>query len=209
MSEILDFKGRKKRLNIAICIPSTDMVHADFAMSLVGLATNSAVKVNIGIINEKGSIIQRSRHTMVETALGSKGLKFDKILFIDTDMTFPAEGLLRLLACNKPVVGCNATTKRPPIQPTCRALDKSFINPDDEGVIEVGYIGTAFLLVDLCVFKAIGKPYFRVDYDAKKDIFNGEDYNFCDDARSQGFKVYCDNDLSNEIGHIGLSNYKL
>ena len=37
----------------------------------------------------------------------------------------------------------------------------------------------------------------------------GEDYDFCDRARAAGFTVWCDTQLSFDIGHIGQSVHRL
>jgi hypothetical protein len=202
--EIVDANGKSRRKRIAIGLPTGDTVCADFAMSLANLVAFSASVADVALINVKSSIIQKGRHDIVEKALA---LAADKILFIDSDMTFQPFALAELLKSGKNVIGCNAPTKRPPIQPTCRDLDGKFVDAKLKGVREVGFIGTGFLLVDTEVFRKIGPPYFDIKWTGK--TFRGEDYNFCDNARDKGEKVFCDFDLSMGITHLGVSAYGL
>ena len=43
-----------------------------------------------------------------------KPMSADEILWVDTDMQFPEDALLRLLAHDKDIVGCNYRTRTPP-----------------------------------------------------------------------------------------------
>lgn len=196
-------------MNIAIGIPSGDMVHKGFAMSLVGIIqyTNQhRPDIKAACIDTRASIVQKGRHEIVEAALS---IQADKILFLDSDMMFPANIATELEKQGKDIIGLNYTTRRIPIRPTCMKIDKSgYEDYKLSGVKEVGYIGTGALLVSCEVFKKIGKPYFNVFWDDKASRFVGEDYAFCDKARELGYKIYCDFDLSKEVIHIGESNFR-
>jgi len=193
-------------VKIAIGIPSTDMVHADFAMSLALVVSNAReCKHEVALINQKTSIIEKGRYEIVEAA---KALKADALFFMDSDMVFPPDILVTLLSSGKEIIGCNYTTRRPPIRVTCRDINGKFVNYGFTTVQEVGYIGTGCLLIDMKVFDKLNKPYFRVEYDKEKG-FISEDYCFCEDARKNGFKIHCDFGLSRNIKHIGSSTYAI
>lgn len=197
-------------MNLIIGVPSQDIVHADFAMSLAMIVHYTISKrpdLNIvAIINEKGSTVQKQRHRIIEQALK---LKVDKILFLDSDMVFPPDVIRTLVNWGEDIIGCNYTTRRRPIKPICRKEDKVFHDYKRRGKDEVGYLGTGCLLISTKVFKKIGKPYFDMLYDFEINDWHGEDYSFCKRAREAGYRVYCDNDLSREIGHIGSISCKL
>ncbi len=57
------------------------------------------------------------------------------------------------------------------------------------------------MLIRTSVFNALQKPYFNLA--AEGDQLRGEDYYFCEKARAAGFEIWCDGDLSTQIGHIG------
>lgn len=195
-------------MKIAIGIPSGDMVHADFAVSLacmVSFALSKGVQV-VGIINEKASIIEKARHTIVEQAMT---MGADAIFFLDTDMVFPPDTLVRLLEADKAIIGCNYSTRRQPYQMTCRNEQREYVDPLDRGVRAVGFIATGCLLINLDIFRKLGKPYFEVKWNAARGWFDGEDYVFCQKARDKGCSVFCDFDLSREIQHIGTVNVKV
>lgn len=189
-------------MKIALGIPSMDMCHTDFAMSLAMLVSNSSHE--LGIINEKTSVIQKGRHTIVERALE---LGADKILFLDTDMVFPRDTIDRLIARDKLIVGCNASTRTAPFKSTAKDLDGKYVDIKSDMITKVGYLGTGCLLVDMEVFKKIGKPYFDIKWN---DVdFLNEDYNFCVRAREEGYDIWCDTKMSKEIVHLGQARYTL
>ena len=68
-------------------------------------------------------------------------------------------------------------------------------------------IPTGCLLIRMRVFDKIPKPWFSTRIEGEK--IQGEDYYFCDRAREAGFEIWCDGDLSREIGHIGQAVYRL
>ena len=194
-------------MKVALGIPSGDMVHADFANSLATLTAFCAgtQMCDIAIINQKSSIVEKGRHYIIKKAMEKKA---DKILFLDSDMIFPRETLLRLLHHKKNIVGCNYPTRRMPIQPTCRDKGSNTLC-GSKGLKEVGFIATGCLLIDMKVFKKIGEPYFVVEWDRKRKAHIGEDYQFCDRVRHNGFKIFCDFDLSNRIFHIGTHLFNI
>ena len=207
----MGFKKKKQKVTkVIVGIPSTDMVHADFAVSLsmITMYTVSACPDIhlLGTINEKTSIIEKGRSRIAEVALASPA---DKLLFLDSDMVVPYTIIRRLVDADKDIIGCNYVTHRPPIKGTCRGLDGEFVDPTKTGVQEVGFIGTGCLLIDLKVFRQMGKPYFNVEWDKEKEQFNGEDYVFCKRARAAGFKVFCDLDDSHKVLHLGNTSFIL
>jgi len=196
-------------MNIALGLPSGDMVHKDFAMSLVGIIQYTQLHrpdIKLACIDTRSSIVQKGRHEIVEAAMS---INAQKILFLDSDMMFPASIVRDLENQDKDIIGCNYTTRRAPIKPTCMRLDKQgYEDFRISGVREVGYIGTGALLISTDVFRKIGKPYFNITWNAENEQFVGEDYTFCDKAREHGYKVYCHFDLSKQVEHIGQRIFK-
>lgn len=68
---------------------------------------------------------------------------------------------------------------------------------------------TGCLMIRMSVFDALTGPNFRFLVDPATDAIIGEDYDFCDRARAQGFTVWCDTALSFEVGHLGQSVHRL
>jgi hypothetical protein len=138
---------------VAICFPSGDMVHADFALALAGLC-NSTAPLDTPIVNNKSSIVAIARNNGVQRA---QELNADFILFLDSDMIFPRSTLHQLLAHNKDIVGATYTKRVPPYsilglvleeEPTC----------DARGLAEMRHVPTGCLLIRMTVFKALSRP---------------------------------------------------
>ena len=190
-------------LKVAVVYPSGDMLHSQFCGCLVNLASYSQSKgIQVLSINPKCSIIQMSRFLGVEAALANSA---DKILFIDSDQTFPHNALERLIASGKDIVGTASLTRVEPIQYTCKddkgeRIDFSKL----EGLQEVHTNGFPMTLIDAKVFANIDKPYFAVTYNNGHWI--GEDEYFCHAARDAGYKIWIDADI--KIGHLGVKEYK-
>ena len=191
---------------IAIAIPSFDTVHTDFAMSLALLVAKSQVGRQLALINQKGANISQNRYLLTEKAIK---LGCDKIFFMDSDMIFPPDALVKLDEADKDIIGCNYPRHNAPITCNCRDLNGKDVDPEAKGIGEVGLIATGALLIKLDVLKKIGKPYFHNFYEPKNDSFVGEDFSFCMRARAEGYKIFCDFDLSQMIGHIGSVAYRL
>ena len=183
---------------IAIAVPSGDMLHADFAMSLASLCYGCA-SLDIVVFNTKSSIVAQARNKGVEMA---QQAAVDYIWFVDSDMTFPQTALLRLLIHQKDIVGATYVKRVPPFPLLGTPLDPQ---PDDHdaGLIEMTRIPTGCLLIRMSVFERLTKPYFYFGVDKETGAILGEDYLFCDRVREQGLRIWCDTALSQELGHIG------
>jgi len=189
---------------IALCFPSADMVHADFALSLAGMCHSSG-PLDINIINNKSSIVAIARNNGVHMAQ-EWGAEY--MLFLDSDMVFNRGTLLRLLAHKKDIVGATYTKRVPPFSILGGALAGGDIDETGE-LAEMSHMPTGCLLIRMAVFEKLSKPYFRFENDETTGAITGEDYVFCARARTAGFQVWCDVVLSREIGHIGQHIFRV
>lgn len=189
---------------LAIGIPSGDMVHTDFAMSLTSMIAFTLMNCKdleiVGVINEKTSLVHKSRNSIVRQA---EALGANKLLFLDSDMAFPIDLIKELLYSGEKIIGCDYMRRRPPYHSLAKDKDGKPFPIDMQGVREAKEIGTGCLLIDMSVFAKLSKPYFDTEYDPASDDFISEDYKFCAKARLAGYQIWCDLDLSNIIGHCG------
>ncbi len=193
------------RINLAVAYCTGDLVHADTTLCLNALSYQNVVLGSLNQVPSRASLIQKGRHLAVVKALESR---MDKLLFIDSDMTFPYDTALRLLDSKKSIVGCTYSRRRAPHVPTAKYEDKNWVYPKKGGgVVEVHRIGTGVLLVDMRVFQNMKPPYFNTGWGPNG--FIGEDTMFCSKAQKMGYKIHCDLDLSLTIGHIGTKTYYL
>lgn len=187
---------------MAVVFPSGDMLHARFCNNLVRLVSYSqSLGLLVNVINPRCSLVQIGRFMGVETALQAKA---DKILFIDSDQTFPHDALERLIMAQKDIVGAASLTRAEPIRYTCKDDNGERIDFSKlSGLQKVHTNGFPLTLIDSKVFKDIPKPWFETSY--KDGIWTGEDESFCHAARKAGYDIWIDADL--KIGHLGIKEY--
>lgn len=186
---------------VAIGIPSGDMVHADFAVRLATLCLNPGARTCI--INAKSSLVALGRNQCVEAA---KLAGATHILFLDSDMVFPMDTMSRLMSHNKDIVGAVYSQRAAPFHPLGVTLEGEHIHVT-KGLRKMKIIPTGCLLINLRVFDRLPKPWFTTRLEGEKLL--GEDYYFCEQAQKIGFEIWCDGDLSCEVGHIGQKIYFL
>ena len=192
---------------VAICIPSGDMVHADFMLSVLEIAYRARLAgISVPIVNARDSIIAQCRNRAVDAAMTTMA---DWFLFLDSDMTFDPDTVLRLLKRNKNIVGASGSPRRKSTKFVADRLDGSAVTLADTGLIEVSRIGAACLLIKADVFSKMQRPYFRFGLDEERQQIIGEDWTFCDTVRKLGYQIWCDMDLSREVEHIGLQGFQV
>lgn len=161
------------------------------------------------IVATRGFTIAENRNYCVIQAQKNKS---DYLLFVDDDMTFPPETLDTLLAHKKDIVGVNSYSRILPLSSTVGLMDEKgeYKHPDKypewemkipDDLFEAYFVGCGVCLIDMKVFKKVKEPFFRFSYNDSGLVKGGEDGNFCDRARKEGYKVWCDPTIN--IGHIG------
>jgi len=195
-----------KNERVAICIPSGNMIHADFTMKLIDiiLASRNA-GIGLAVLNVRNSMIHVGRNTLVKMA---KDVGAKKVLFLDSDMMFPEDTLIRLLAHKKSIVCTDAMKRTVPHETVVmhtpgKKIDYTKCKPLEE----ISGLSTGVLLVDMKAFDDVGLPYFFAGYHPDTDVYVGEDISFGYKAITKGHKLYCDTVLSQEIGHIGQKTF--
>lgn len=187
-------------MKIAVCVPHHGDVKAGFAQSLAGLAAETARATINGArpaistyFAGKGTLELKRTHLM----LAARDWGCDYLLWIDSDQTFPNDALLRLIAREKPIIGCNIADRESG-EPT--ALDEQGRRIRGTGVQQAGAVGLGFCLVNGAVIDRIRKPWFASTITEDGVMVRGEDVHFCNQARLSGVGVFVDHDLP--IGHI-------
>ncbi len=211
----IDLKNRK----IGIGIPSGDLISVEFQNALIQLITQSSQFVSLGLTNAISSRIATNRNTIVRNA---RQLGATDILWIDSDSIFPIQSLMKLLMHDKDIV-CATTCRRKGTDrsPVAAPLDLKSIEPYQK-LIKMKQIGFPFMLTKMSVFDKLDELGVAKDgtYFAEPprwqmlekgwdipgdDALVGEDEYFCQLALRAGFDIWCDMELSMEIGHIGMN----
>lgn len=109
------------------------------------------------------------------------------LLFVDGDMMFAPDSILRLMAHDLDIVGCkyNKRVSGEDTVPQCKHI-----------LAPVPFVPTGFLLVATSVFEKIGRPCFSM----QGDELMSEDVYFCNKAIAHGYQVWCDPTV--KVGHL-------
>jgi hypothetical protein len=147
-------------------------------------------------------------------------------MFIDADINFQPEDVIRLLAwVSEPNIDIAAGI------PCARKVEKTYIvtlDEDDSGVMMNGMglvrakrVATAFMMIKREVIENLVKdnPQWNYwddktertlsaifDFAVKDNSYVGEDYLFCDRARDAGYQVWVDPTI--KLGHMGVQEYE-
>lgn len=169
-------------------------VTQDYALSLAAMMWMHLPDTTYGLVKAESSIVANSRNMCVA---GAMDMGADKLLMIDADMVFPANTLARLLNHQVDIVAGLYKRRGPPYKILGTPLYPAEGNIYT-GLVEMRQIPTGCILIDMAVFKSLGRPYFR--FGAENGVIVGEDIQFCEDARMAGYKLWADCDL--ELGHL-------
>ena len=187
-------------------------IEPDFLTSLLGMHRKMwKAGVPNYLAKCESSLISASRNNIADV------MKFDYLMWIDTDIKFPADGVLKLMKHNLDIVGGVVYYKFKPYNPAIHTLDdEGFFVPKadfpQDKIFEVDGIGCAFVLIKKRVLQAfteeirkdIGQPY-DLATNPKTGLQDGEDLSFCRRVLHLGFKIYADPTIP--LGHIGAYTY--
>jgi hypothetical protein len=176
-------------MKLAIAIPHTGTIKSQTVFSL--FKTLKDFPYDYDLLLHEGSMLHVMRNRLVKKAID---LKCTHILFLDSDISFEKEAVLKLIKHKKEIVGANYHKRKLPIEATIQNPKKT------KGLTTCDSVATGFLLIDLKVFKKLPEPWFFWGKDGES-----EDFWFCRQAREVGYKVWVD--LTIPIGHIGSYIY--
>jgi len=147
-------------------------------------------------------------------------LAYDYIMWIDSDIVFNGEQILRLISWNYPIVS-GAYILQPDNYAIVEKMDdtefhalghykyvsnerrKQFLMQNPGKLMPVAYTGMGFMLVGKGVFESIGYPWFVPSVKempgGSKEV-GSEDVSFCQAIQKQGYVVWVD--LEVLVGHV-------
>lgn len=130
------------------------------------------------------------------------------LLFLDDDMDFPPETAAILLNRQLPIVAANYTTRTKSALPAASSNGTRIHSHGRSGIETCDIAPAGVMLIEMAVFEKIETPYFLSQIDpGDPDSQISDDAYFCKKAKSAGFEIVIDHDLSNKIGHVGSYRY--
>lgn len=130
---------------------------------------------------------------------------YDRIVLIDSDISWSTDAFMRLIASPYPVVtgaylrGDGVRTTIITLEPDSVVLGKDYVLSDMRGPIPVRACGLGFMALGPGVFEAIDRPWFTYGFgtvfleDGRPfNVPLGEDYVFCERVRATGHDIMFD-----------------
>lgn len=190
--------------SICLSICSGGSIKTDTVSCLLAMVGKLPAKINL--IMPVGGYVAQNRTMAVRLALEHGDTH---IMFIDGDMTFPPDGIARLLGQDKGIIGANYNARQLPLVSTVKLADKDgnlikgSAKKFPQKTFKVAAVGTGFCLIKLDIFEKMELPWFWAGFDG--EFFTTEDVYFCRKAKQWGVDTYCDPTLN--VLHIGDYKY--
>lgn len=189
-----------------VAVPSMDQVPARFAQALAMLQKEGDCAVTFQI----GSLVYMSRDKLAERAIQ---MGADRILWLDSDMVFDPDVLIRLSKVMKDndadmVTGVYFRRVQPFTPVLYEKLDlkdgladyNEYEKLPEEDVFEVAGCGFGCVLMNTDVALSVMARYHEM-FTPMNSM--GEDLSFCWRARQCGYKILCDQSIP--LGHVGFN----
>ena len=186
-----------------IAIPCMDMMHTNFVRSLVSMRLAGNCEIALAI----SSLIYDARNHLAEKAV--KG-GFDRVLWLDSDMTFDRDIMERLAARldeGRDFVSALYIKRKEPIAPCIysagdmdKPVNDTFDDYPQDAIFEIAACGFGGVMMTTELLQAVGS---RFGFPFSPLPLAGEDLSFCYRARALKRKLYCDSSI--KMGHIGTT----
>jgi hypothetical protein len=214
-----DLVGKKLMLGIPAYDHKVTLKMAVSLMRLGQQALEHGITVQVNSICGC-SVVSRARNLIADAFLKSD---CDSLLFIDADMTFEPDSVLRLLAWNQEkhiVAGAYEARKAGKTYILTLDGDADNIFMDKMGLIRAKRVATGFMMIQKQVFTKLAdmhpewlhkdtnsdeKLYSFFDFKTTPGGYIGEDFLFCERAIDAGFSIWIDPTI--KLGHMGIHEF--
>ncbi len=173
------------------------------------------------------SVVSRARNIIAHRFVNSD---CDHLMFIDADMTFEADSVIRLMCWNQDkaiVAGAYEARKEGKVYIV--SLDGGYgvngpqgkVTMDEAGLVRAYRVATGFMMIQKRVFEVLKEAhpewehkdtntdermYSFFDFKSTPGGYIGEDFLFCDRVREQGMDIWLDPTI--KLGHMGIHEYQ-
>lgn len=194
-------------MTVLVAIPTTGSIPNKVVASILDLKT---MHPNIEFVLDENSLVYDSRNSMLEQAIIGE---YDYIMFIDSDIIFPAIAVNQLLVDkrdivtgiyyerkgnHRPVIFRNVTLRDGETPPSAEFITEF---PEDKP-FEIDACGMGFCLINIKAVLPVIKKY-KSPFEPYEGL--GEDLSFCYKCRQEGIKIYADPRF--DLKHIGIQAF--
>lgn len=215
----------REKIKLFIGLPVYGAMDAQFAQCLINLHLDPPCDEFLVCPNLGDSLVSRSRNTITANFLATDATH---LLFLDSDLIFSPEHVKRIVTHDVEIVGGFYPKKcEGPLQWVCNAMDGEKIEPLENGLQRVKYVGTGFMLVKREVFTKMIERYPEIQFKADQtgrvehDFWSvgvhqfqdgsrrylSEDWYFCQRWIDMGGEIWGDTKII--ARHVGHAVYPL
>ena len=214
--------------SIFIAMPCYDSVKINTMLSVIKLVQQLGKSgIEVGINTMKSPLIHQARNYLTSVFLTTQ---YQYMLFIDSDVEFEPEAVIRMMVAKKRIVCTPYRVKSADIDKHIYTVE--FKNPKNilvlaEGLVEIEAGPTGLMLIDRQVFeriiknhpdlkiknKAVPSPgashefyYNFFDFGFNDGYAMGEDVSFCKLARDNDFRIFAN--IESSTTHHGSYAWK-
>jgi hypothetical protein len=194
-----------KKGKLAVLIPCRDTLHSAHALCLAEMIKlNTMNDIDTHVFMDASTILLTQRERLATEAVN---LGAEYLLWLDSDITFPATTAMRLMAHDEPVVACNYIRRQLPAKGVAYEVIGDWNNPLPFDIynhlVEVQGVGMGCMLIRTDIFSQIPKPWFEFGWSPDSNDHLGEDMILCQKIAAAGYSVKIDSQLSQELRHLG------
>jgi len=198
-------KWSLKKNKLAVLVPCRDTLHSAFAMCLTEMVKlNTMNGLDTHVIMDASTVLLTQRERLAAEA---RSVGAEYMLWLDSDMVFPASTALRLLAHKEDIVAANYVRRQLPAKGVAYETIGDWENPlifePQDDLVEVEGVGMGCMLVKTSVLDDIPQPWFEFGWTPESNDWLGEDMIFCQKMAQAGNTVKIDTQLSMEMRHLG------
>ena len=194
-----------------IAVPTMDMIHYQFFESFIHLKKGEDASVFL----MPNTLIYDARNIISLIAMQKN---FDRVMWMDSDMTFPQDTILKLAKHMDDDPECKMVTglyvrRKIPVTPTIYSTLQEPGRDENDKVIKrvnpyIDYPRDAFFPIKACGFGCVmtSVDLIREVWNTYSDAFTpfswcGEDLSFCKRVNDLGYTIWCDSSI--RCGHVG------
>lgn len=191
-----------------IAIPCFDMMHTLFVKSLLSMQCEGEVEITFAT----SSLVYDARNNLAKIAI-ERG--FDRILWLDSDMTFSPDifkRISKIMDAGAEMVSGLYFKRREPFEPViykfCDLTDNDkgikvpgTVTYDDypkDTIFEIEACGFGGVMTSVELIKRVAEKFGAPFMPAEGF---GEDMSFCRRVKAIGAKMFCDSSV--KMGHVG------